>query len=140
MASRRKEDLHAVLIEAVDFAFSEWDLRYPSFPRPFLTATFRPNKEQDELYAQGRTKKGAKVTNAKAGQSAHNYLPSFAFDVAFKKEDGTLDWNNALFGLLAAIIKERFKDVITWGGDFKSIKDRPHFELKNWKRHKGEIV
>ena len=29
--------------------------------------------EQDALYAQGRTKPGAKVTNAKGGQSIHNY-------------------------------------------------------------------
>jgi hypothetical protein len=29
--------------------------------------------EQDALYAQGRTRKGLRVTNAKGGQSYHNY-------------------------------------------------------------------
>lgn len=35
--------------------------------------TLRTFAEQDALYAQGRTKKGKKVTNAKGGQSYHNY-------------------------------------------------------------------
>lgn len=34
--------------------------------------TMRPNDEQTELYARGRTKPGKIVTNARAGESAHN--------------------------------------------------------------------
>ena len=38
-----------------------------------VTSTYRDNASQDALYAQGRTKPGRIVTNAKAGQSWHNY-------------------------------------------------------------------
>lgn len=37
-----------------------------------IYCTLRSNAEQDELYAQGRTKPGRIVTNARAGQSSHN--------------------------------------------------------------------
>lgn len=39
-----------------------------------ITCTYRTGKEQDELYAQGRTKPGKIVTKARAGQSAHNAM------------------------------------------------------------------
>lgn len=39
-----------------------------------ITCTWRSPQEQDELYAQGRTTPGHIVTNARAGQSAHNYV------------------------------------------------------------------
>jgi peptidoglycan L-alanyl-D-glutamate endopeptidase CwlK len=26
-------------------------------------------------------------------------------------------------------------DVVEWGGSWKSFKDAPHFELKNWKTY-----
>ncbi|MDF0606648.1 M15 family metallopeptidase [Neisseriaceae bacterium TC5R-5] len=38
-----------------------------------ITCTWRSGEEQNQLYAQGRSKPGARVTNAKAGQSAHNH-------------------------------------------------------------------
>jgi peptidoglycan L-alanyl-D-glutamate endopeptidase CwlK len=38
--------------------------------------TYRSNEEQDELYAQGRTKPGKIVTNARGGQSQHNNVDS----------------------------------------------------------------
>lgn len=44
-----------------------------------ITSTYRDHESQDALYAQGRTVAGAKVTNAKAGQSWHNWR--LAFDV-----------------------------------------------------------
>jgi peptidoglycan L-alanyl-D-glutamate endopeptidase CwlK len=37
-----------------------------------IYCTLRSNKEQDDLYAIGRTLPGKIVTNARAGQSAHN--------------------------------------------------------------------
>lgn len=38
-----------------------------------ITCTYRSGTEQNALYAQGRTTKGAIVTNARAGQSKHNF-------------------------------------------------------------------
>jgi peptidoglycan L-alanyl-D-glutamate endopeptidase CwlK len=39
-----------------------------------ITCTWRSGTEQAALYAQGRTKPGAIVTRAKAGQSKHNFM------------------------------------------------------------------
>ena len=44
-----------------------------------ITSTYRSNEEQAALYAQGRTKPGAIVTNARPGDSYHNWR--CAFDV-----------------------------------------------------------
>ena len=52
-----------------------------------------------------------------------------AFDIAFKNENGALDWSPALFEKFALIIKQNFNGLIKWGGDWKSFKDRPHFEV-----------
>lgn len=93
-----------------------------------VTCTYRDNEYQDKLYAQGRTAPGAKVTNARGGQSAHNYRVAFDFvplDAHHKP-----DWNNT----------KRFEEMgalgksigLEWGGDFKSIKDMPHFQLPGW--------
>lgn len=100
--------------------------------------TLRTFAQQDELYAQGRTKlfdsfgnRLGKVTNAKGGQSIHNY--GLALDIVlidgnvaswnnvrdFDK-DGKPDWME---------IVQIFKDNDwKWGGDFISLIDRPHFQ------------
>lgn len=44
-----------------------------------VTSTYRSNEEQAALYAQGRMKPGAIVTNARPGDSYHNWR--CAFDV-----------------------------------------------------------
>lgn len=44
-----------------------------------ITSTYRDSESQDALYAQGRTKPGRIVTNAKAGQSWHNWRCAFDF-------------------------------------------------------------
>jgi len=97
-----------------------------------FTHTLRTIAEQDALYAQGRTKPGKIVTNAKGGKSYHNY--GLAIDIClildgkeaswditkdFDK-DGISDWMEAV-----AIFKLRGWE---WGGDFKSFKDAPHFQ------------
>lgn len=50
-----------------------------------FSMVLRTFAEQDALYAQGRTKKGAKVTNAKGGQSYHNY--GLAVDIVLLVKD-----------------------------------------------------
>jgi peptidoglycan L-alanyl-D-glutamate endopeptidase CwlK len=44
-----------------------------------ITSTYRDAESQNALYAQGRTTKGNIVTNAKAGQSWHNWRCAFDF-------------------------------------------------------------
>lgn len=86
---------------------------------------YRTYAEQDALYAQGRTTKGNKVTNAKGGQSNHNF--GLAIDVAEIK-NGTIDWNEQET-VLAKVAPIGKKWGFEWGGDWKSFKDKPHFEM-----------
>ena len=51
----------------------------------------RTFKEQDDLYALGRTIPGKKVTNAKGGQSVHNY--GFAVDIVLIIDGKTASWD-----------------------------------------------
>lgn len=44
-----------------------------------ITSTFRDEASQNALYAQGRTTPGKRVTNAKFGQSYHNFRAAFDF-------------------------------------------------------------
>jgi peptidoglycan LD-endopeptidase CwlK len=126
MASRKKEDLFDDVRIAWEKSEEDWRERYPNRAQPFLTATHRSNEEQAKLYAQGRTAPGKRVTNARPGQSNHNKYPSPAFDIAFKKADGALDWSEKLFSDFAVIAKS---NGLAWGGDWRTP-DTPHFERK----------
>lgn len=88
-----------------------------------IVSTLRTFKEQDELYAKGRTTRGPKVTNAKAGYSYHNY--GLAFDAA-PVVNGKIDWNNTqLYKKMGAIGKSV---GLEWGGDWTKFQDMPHFQ------------
>lgn len=102
-----------------------WKEKYPDLPQPFLTCTYRTPAEQDELYAIGRTKPGAKVTNARGGASYHNSMPSRAFDIAFVTMNKKLDWSPHLFDKMGAILMPL---GVEYGGSWKKLKDRPHFQ------------
>lgn len=87
----------------------------------------RTYKEQDELYAKGRTTKGPKVTNAKAGYSLHNF--GIAFDI------GIFDSGKYLTSDL--MYDKLFNDCGTpeefyWGGNFKSLHDAPHYQWNKY--------
>ena len=96
-----------------------------------FTHTLRTFSEQNALYAKGRTMPGKKVTIAKAGQSYHNY--GMAVDFTLIK-DGKAIWERGedfdgdkLPDWMEVV--SIFKSYgWAWGGDFKSIKDYPHFE------------
>ncbi|PWJ44765.1 M15 family metallopeptidase [Sediminitomix flava] len=81
-------------------------------------------KEQARLYAQGRTTKGGIVTNAIPGLSFHNY--GWAVDVVVF-ENGKPKWNNRHWDRIGEVGKSL---GLTWGGDWKKLVDRPHFQLK----------
>ena len=100
---------------------------------PFITEGMRSFKRSDELYAQGRTKPGKIVTNAQAGQSMHNYGLAFDFVIQLlpTKE---LNWKVDANWMKAVEVFK--KHGFVWGGDWKSIKDYPHFEMtfgKTWR-------
>ena len=89
-----------------------------------ITHTYRDQKEQDALYAQGRTTPGNVVTNAKFGDSMHNY--KVAIDFAPVKADGSIDW--ADMEAFTAIGKIGEGVGFTWGGRWQSFIDVPHLQ------------
>lgn len=93
--------------------------------------------EQDALYAQGRTKPGNKVTNAKGStySSMHQWGVAFDFYLIMDVDgDGkTSDdaFNNAT-GLFNKVGKLGQSIGLEWGGSWKSPVDMPHFQLPDW--------
>ncbi|MDM5452212.1 peptidoglycan-binding protein [Peribacillus simplex] len=101
-----------------------------------ISAGYRSLEEQANLYGQGRvySYKGKNysnlakpiVTNAKPGQSYHNF--GLAIDFFIVSDDGKKAiWTvNSKWKRVAAIGKEL---GFIWGGDWTSFKDYPHLEM-----------
>ena len=99
--------------------------------------TLRTFAEQDALFAQGRSKPGKRVTNAKGGQSYHNY--GLAIDIVLlvdKDKNGTFE--TAAWDLKTDFDGDKKADWMEvvqifkrygyeWGGDWKFL-DMPHFQ------------
>ncbi len=128
MSSRSIKDAHPLLQEQYAKAKEQFEKQYTT-TEVFLTATYRSQDEQDQLFEQGRTSPGSKVTKAKGGQSPHNYLPSYAIDVAFKI-NGLVTWDGKWYKLFST---KMIHPQIVWGGTWKEP-DMPHYELKDWKQ------
>lgn len=88
-----------------------------------ITATYRDNEYQDDLYYQGRTKPGRIVTKAKGGHSFHNYRVAFDFVPVV---NGKAVWDDD--GLWAQCGAIGTKCGLEWGGSWHSFKDKPHFQ------------
>lgn len=87
----------------------------------------RSYNEQNNLYRQGRFgNKGKIVTNAKAGYSYHNF--GLAWDVGLFR-NATYHTNEKDYQHLAASILAT-QPKLEWGGNWKSIKDYPHYQIK----------
>jgi peptidoglycan L-alanyl-D-glutamate endopeptidase CwlK len=123
--SRKLEDLHIVLQAAYLAAERKFNNDFPEV-NVIRTCTYRNNAMQQVYF-----NKRPKITNARPGESPHNYNPSFAFDIAFVR-NRKLDWSPKYFKAFADIIKGINSDIV-WGGDWVRFKDAPHFELKNWR-------
>lgn len=101
----------------------------------------RSYAEQNALFA-----KRPKVTNARGGQSNHNF--GIAWDVGVfeggKYYTGANSKENKAYSDLAKLMKPELSyaqaklpenKLLDWGGDWKSIVDMPHYEL-----HTGKSV
>ena len=84
----------------------------------------RSYAEQDALHAQGRTRPGNIVTNARGGYSNHNF--GVAFDVGLFERNQYLG-ESPLYKAVGALGEEL---GLEWGGNWRTIVDQPHFQLR----------
>lgn len=89
-----------------------------------ITSTFRDFESQNDLYAQGRTKPGKIVTNAKAGQSYHNYRLAFDFCPIV---NGKAQWNDIALFTRCGVIAESLG--FEWAGRWKRFKEYAHCQM-----------
>ena len=83
----------------------------------------RTYAEQDQLFEQGRSLPGKRVTNARGGESNHNFC--IAWDIGIFNGgaylgDSPLYTQAAEVGLVAGL---------EWGGNWHSFKDKPHYQI-----------
>jgi peptidoglycan L-alanyl-D-glutamate endopeptidase CwlK len=135
ITASRIAKLHPSVREEVTSIVNEINQKLTGKAQFRITQGLRTFAEQDFLFA-----KRPKVTNAKGGQSVHNY--GFAVDgvliidgkVAswdFKKDfdgDSVADWDEC--------VKVFAKYGWSWGGNWNNFKDFPHFDkigFNNWR-------
>jgi peptidoglycan LD-endopeptidase CwlK len=103
----------------------------------YLFMGFRTFEDQDDLYAQGRTKPGKIITNAPGGYSLHNFglAADYVLDGQVDKPgiqwswdtkadfnaDGRSDWMN--MGEIAESCG------LEWGGRWRRFPDLPHLQM-----------
>lgn len=94
-----------------------------------ISECLRSVAEQDALYAQGRTKPGNRVTNARGSSYSSQHQWGIAAD--FYRNDGTGLYNESgnFFYKVGTLAKSL---GLGWGGDWKSPVDKPHLYLPQW--------
>lgn len=132
----RIKEIHPSLRDELGRIYSEICNSFPPNVTVRFTQVYRTFKEQDSLYAKGRTAAGKKVTNAKAGQSYHNY--GFAVDFCIIYNGNEVSWNRTkdydrdLVPDWIEVVKIFQSYGWKWGAKFN---DYPHFEKTpmNWR-------
>ena len=139
---QKLEGVHPDLVKVMKSAItnSPYDFK--------ITQGVRTDAEQYALYCQGRTilkdKKGnklGKVTNCdgitkKSNHQAKSDGFGYAIDIAILNPNNPKEiiWSDiSMYTKVANHIKAIAKEqniTVEWGGDWKSFKDYPHFELK----------
>jgi len=100
-----------------------------------ISQGLRTFAEQDALFA-----KRPKVTNAKGGESIHNY--GYAVDIVLIIDGKTAswdthkDWDKDGIADWDECVRIFAKHGWSWGGNWTSFKDMPHFDkigFNNWR-------
>ena len=90
-----------------------------------VTSTYRDAESQQALYNQGRTTEGKIVTNAKPGDSWHNWR--CAVDVVpLVNGKAVWDTSNPVWAKVGELGKEA---GLEWAGEWKSFKELAHFQF-----------
>ena len=102
----------------------------------YLYMGLRTFEDQDELYAQGRTKPGQIVTNARGGESLHNFGLAADFVLDSQVEKPGIQWSWEIRSDLNADHRGDWLQMgeiaescgLEWGGRWKRFPDLPHVQ------------
>ena len=95
-----------------------------------VTSTYRDHESQNALYAQGRTTAGKKVTNAKGGQSFHNWR--VALDVVPLRNGQPVWSTSGEDGKLWKKVGEIGESCgLEWAARWKTFPESAHFQYTN---------
>ena len=134
-SQERIQKLHPSVRDEVTLIVNECNAALKGRSQMRITQGLRTFAEQDALYAQR-----PKVTNAKGGQSVHNY--GFAVDIVLIIDGKTAswdtkkDWDGDKVSDWDECVKIFAKHGWSWGGNWASFKDMPHFDkigFSNWR-------
>lgn len=144
ISEERVKKLHPKIRDEVKALIEKAEAGFPKNMAIRVVQGLRTIKEQDDLYFQGRDKNGKVldkkkiVTNARGGKSFHNYGLALDFSLLHDKDsngtyeelswdvaqdfdkDGIIDWQEVVKIFKAAGYE--------WGGDWRTIVDRPHVQ------------
>ena len=90
-----------------------------------ITEGLRTLEKQQEYF-----KKGASKCDGIKNRSKHQ--DGKAIDIMCYDKDGKGTWEESYYREVADVFKQKAKELninIVWGGDWKTFKDCPHFEL-----------
>lgn len=130
--------LHPKVRKEVIDTITKVESGFPEWIAVRIVEGLRTHEVQAEYYARGRTKPGKRITNAKPGQSYHQF--GFAIDFALlidKDRNGsfeTISWDTAADldkdGVIdwQEMVREFEALGWTWGGKFRTFPDYPHIQ------------
>lgn len=124
MASRSLSDLHPVVQQKAEQFLTTCEAQGIDV---LIYCTYRSPEEQNGLYAQGRTKPGSIVTNARGGESWHNHRCAFDFVPLVA---GKPAWNDKVLYLKAGVIAESVG--LEWAGRWTGkLRETAHCQFTN---------
>lgn len=136
MNAKTLERLNELTPEFKDIVIQLLQAGYENGMNPQVSCGYRSPEEQDKLYAQGRSEKGAKITNSRRYQSLHQYhiaVDLFFLDSANK---ATFNQNDYHTLYLLACKKHLDSQGLEWSGNWSGgFKEMCHFQLgkQDWR-------
>jgi peptidoglycan L-alanyl-D-glutamate endopeptidase CwlK len=132
MASRSLGDLSPLIIAQAELFLARCKQRGIDL---IVTCTYRSNREQEQLYAKGRTAPGPIVTYALPGESKHNHVnaaqqpAALALDVV-PIRDGKCIWNSK-DPIWQEVGEIGEASGLAWAGRWTKFREYAHFEVKD---------
>lgn len=98
-----------------------------------VAVSYRGPDEQAVAFTKG-------ASLATFGKSPHNFDPCLGYDVVFLPESpgdkDVYDLSTIPADVEWDMVGRVGKEVgLEWGGDWVKLKDRPHFQLANWRQY-----